>query len=115
MTNKLITSGLIASLVLATAGTAAVAAQSEDVTAAITEEQAIQFALAEVTGEVQEAELDSEDGKAVYEIEILTADGTEMEVEIDGDTGAVLKAEAEDADDEDDGENDKDDVDNDDA
>ena len=36
MTNKLITSGLIASLVLATAGTAAVAAQSEDVTAAIT-------------------------------------------------------------------------------
>jgi hypothetical protein len=36
-------------------------------------------------------ELEREDGCPVYEIEILTADGVEMDVEIDANTGAVLQ------------------------
>ena len=51
-------------------------------------------------GQVRETELENEDGKMVYEIEIIAAaDGKEMEVEIDAETGAVLEVEAEDDDD----------------
>lgn len=102
MTKKLITGGLLAGL-LATAGTAGVvAAQSATEAPGLTEAQAIEIALAEVPGEVQEAELEREDGGQVYEIEILMADGMEMEVEIDANTGDVLEVEAEDDDDDDD-------------
>ena len=65
----------------------------------MTEEQAIEIALLEVPGEVQEIELETEDGATVYEIEIIKADGKEYEVEIAADTGAVLEVEAEDDDD----------------
>ena len=43
-----------------------------------------------------EAELDREEGLLVYEIEILTDDGTEMEIEIAADTGAILAVEEDD-------------------
>jgi uncharacterized membrane protein YkoI len=68
----------------------------------LTEMQAVEIALAEVPGEVQETELEREDGVLVYEIEILTADGVEMEVEINADSGEILEIEAEDDDDDDD-------------
>lgn len=96
MNKKWITGGVLAGL-LATAGTAGVVvAQSATEAPGLSEAQAIEIALAEVPGEVQEAELDREDGVQIYEIEILTADGVEMEVEIDAETGAILEIEAED-------------------
>ena len=60
----------------------------------LTEEQIIEIALSEVPGEVQEVELEREDGMRVYEVEILAADGVEMELEIAADTGDVLKIKA---------------------
>jgi uncharacterized membrane protein YkoI len=101
MTKKLITSGIFAS-VLAAAGVASVAsAQTNVPEPAFTVEQAMEIALAEVPGEVQETELEREDDMLVYEVEILTADGEEMEVEISADTGEILEIEAEDDSDDD--------------
>ncbi|MBO6758996.1 MAG: PepSY domain-containing protein [Roseibium sp.] len=102
MDKKLITGGVVASMLLAMGGMGAVSAQSADAPAALSVTQAIEIALAEVPGAVQETELEREDGRQVYEIEILTADGVEMEVEIDANTGAVLEIEADDGDDDDD-------------
>lgn len=99
MNKKQITGGILASLILATAGAGIVGAKSTDKTAALSEAQAIEIALAEVKGEVQETELEREHGNLVYEIEILTSEGREMEVEIDAETGEVLEIEAEDEDD----------------
>ena len=42
----------------------------------------------------------------IWEVEILTADGQEMEVEIDAQTGNILEIEAEDDDDDDDSDDD---------
>lgn len=103
MTNKMITGGFAAAF-LATLGGAGIALAQSDATAAptLSEAQAIEIALAEVPGEVKETELESEDGLQVYEIEILTAEGKEMEVEIHAGTGEVMDVEAEDDDNEDD-------------
>lgn len=104
MNKKLITSSIFAS-VLAAAGAASISfAQANAPAPAFTIEQAKEIALAEVSGVVQETELEREDGKLVYEVEILTADGVEMEVEINADTGEVLEIEAEAASDDDDDE-----------
>ena len=62
----------------------------------LSEEQAVEIALLEVPGEVQEIELEKDGGLMVYEIEILDADGQEFEVEIAADTGDVIEVEAED-------------------
>jgi len=43
-----------------------------------------------------EAELESEDGKLIYELEVLTTKGNVRELELDASTGAVLKDEEED-------------------
>ena len=99
MTKKLIAGGSIAGLVLSGALVGAVSAQTAAAVTGLTEEQAIEIALLEVPGEVQEIELETEDGATVYEIEIIKADGKEYEVEIAADTGAVLEVEAEDDDD----------------
>lgn len=103
MTKTLITSGAIAGLVLSGALVGAVSAQTAATATGLTEEQAIEIALLEVPGEVQEIELETEDGTTVYEIEIIKADGQEFEVEIAADTGAVIEVEAEDDDEDDDG------------
>lgn len=66
--------------------------------AAISMEQAITAATAQFPGKVLEAELESEDGKAVYEIEIVNTSGEIRELEIDGQTGKVLSSEQEDQD-----------------
>lgn len=49
-----------------------------------------------VPGEIVEVELDRDDGKLIYEIDILTQTGRLRQVEIDAETGAVLEVEDED-------------------
>ena len=62
-------------------------------------DQAIQTALQKVQGTVVEAELEEEENhKAIWEVEIVTADGKLIEVEIDAKTGEVLEVEEEKAD-----------------
>ncbi len=64
--------------------------------AKVTADQAIQTALLKVPGTVVEAELEEEkDHKVIWEVEIVTADGKLMEVEIDANTGEVLEVEEE--------------------
>ena len=106
MTQKLITSGAIAGLVLTGALVGTVSAQTAATAPGLTEEQAIEIALLEVPGQVQEIELETEDGSTVYEIEIIGAGGQEFEVEIAADTGTVIEVEAEDDDEDDDGDDD---------
>ncbi len=54
-------------------------------------DQAIQTALQKVQGTVAEVELEEEENhKAIWEVEIVTADGKLIEVEIDAKTGEVL-------------------------
>jgi len=43
-----------------------------------------------------ETELESEDGKLIYELEVLTIEGSVRELEMDASTGALLKDEEED-------------------
>ena len=95
MDKKTISSGALIGVVAAGSMAAAVSAQTAATETGLTEEQVIAIALMEVPGEVQEVDLEREDGMLVYEIEILTADGTEMEVEIVASTGDVLEVEAE--------------------
>lgn len=95
MDKKFITSGALIGLVVAGGIGAAVSAQTAATQTGLTEEQVIAIALMEVPGEVQEVELEREKGMQVYEIEILTPDGREMEVEIAANTGDVLEIEAE--------------------
>ncbi len=99
MDKRMITGGVLAGLVMAGGLAATVSAQTVAAETGLTEEQVIAIALAEVPGEVQEVELEREDGMQLYEIEILTADGIEMEVEIAATTGDVLQIEAEGRDD----------------
>ena len=82
-------------------GQAALAKQAK-----ITQDEAINAALEKVPGTVEEVELEDEKGTIVYEIELVSTDGTEHEVEVDAQTGEVLKVEA---DDDDDGENEEED------
>ncbi|MET1411774.1 PepSY domain-containing protein [Roseibium sp. HPY-6] len=102
MDNKLIFGSAVAGVLMVMGASGAIAAKATAEAPALDETRAIEIALAEVPGTVQETELEREDGKQVYEIEILTADGLEMEVEIDAETGAVLEVEADGDDDDDD-------------
>ena len=95
MDRKMITRGALASLLLAGGAIGAVSAQTVAAETGLSEEQAIQIALLEVPGEVQEVELEREDGMQVYEIEIVSVDGIEFEVEIAADSGDVLEIEEE--------------------
>lgn len=95
MNGKLIAGSALAGLVVAGGIAATVSAQTVAAETGLTEAQVIAIALEEVPGEVQEIELEREDGMAVYEVEILSADGAEMQVEIAAATGEVLEVEAE--------------------
>ena len=94
---------LLAVLALGAVGTTAVVAQSRAVrqaAATITPEQAREAALRAFPGATAEpadesVELETEDGKSVYEVEI-TLNGREMDVLVDAETGAVLSSEVED-------------------
>lgn len=58
-------------------------------------EDAIQVAREQFEVTVIEAELEEEDGKTVWEIELVTKDGKIMEVHVDAITGEVLEIEEE--------------------
>ena len=115
MEKKLIAGGAVASLVFAGALVSTVSAQSVADATGLTEEQVIEIALLEVPGEVQEVELEQEEGMSVFEVEILSGDGQEFEIEVNADTGDVLEVSAEDQDDEDEDEDEEGDGDSDDA
>lgn len=107
MNKKQIAGGVLAGLILTAGAAGTVWAQTANEATALTEDQAIEIALAEVPGTVQDTELEREDGVMVFEIEILATDGTEMEVEIDANTGTIIEVEAEEEDhDDDDDDND---------
>jgi uncharacterized membrane protein YkoI len=98
MNTKLIAGGALTGLILAGGIAGMVSAQSAADATGLTEEQIIAIALTEVPGDVTDVELERERGKRIYEVEIRTQDGTEMEVEIAADTGDILRVEAEDDD-----------------
>lgn len=58
----------------------------------ISQEEAIEIALAEVEGTLESVELDDDDGRAVYEVEINTGAGDDdAEFDIDAVTGEILE------------------------
>lgn len=67
----------------------------QTMSAKVTIEEAIQTAKTKFPGRVVEAELESEDGTLVYEVEIVNASGEEHEIEIDAQTGEILSSENE--------------------
>jgi uncharacterized membrane protein YkoI len=95
MDKRLIVGGAVSGILMTAGIVGAVSAQTLATETGLTEEQAIEIALMEVSGEVQEVELEREDGRMVYEISIQADDDTEMEVEVAADTGDVLEIEAE--------------------
>ncbi|MCU7741291.1 PepSY domain-containing protein [Priestia megaterium] len=62
---------------------------------AISEEQAKTIALKQVQGRVIHVDLDSDDGVMKYEVLIMTDKNQIYEVEINANTGAVIKVEQE--------------------
>jgi len=59
-------------------------------------EQILEKAQAELPGRVIEIELDQENGRYTYELEIVDAEGRVWELEMDAATGEVLETERED-------------------
>lgn len=62
-------------------------------TAKITIDQAVKTALESFPGKVIEAELEKKQDKAVWEVEILTAEQGIMVVHVDAESGAVITTE----------------------
>lgn len=96
MMNKIIAGNVIAGLIFATGIVGVASAQSakQDVqTPTLDIVKAIEIAKAEVPGLVIEAELDDDDGVQIYEVEIVNANGIEMEVKINAETGEILEVE----------------------
>jgi uncharacterized membrane protein YkoI len=58
--------------------------------AKVTVEEAVKTATDKVPGKVIEAEIEKKHGKAVWEVEIATADNRIMEVHLDSASGAVI-------------------------
>ncbi|MEK3855682.1 PepSY domain-containing protein [Cytobacillus sp. FSL H8-0458] len=61
----------------------------------ISEQKAIEIAEKEVNGTMKEIEKDEDDGQILYEVELKTSKG-EADVDIDAETGKVLKVELDD-------------------
>ena len=61
--------------------------------AKVTIEQAIKAASEKIPGTVIEAELEKKQGHTVWEVEVVTTDGTVMEAIVDSETGAVTHIE----------------------
>jgi uncharacterized membrane protein YkoI len=61
--------------------------------AKVTIEQAIKAASEKVQGTVIEAELAKKEGKTIWEVAVVTTDGTVMEAMVDSETGAVTTVE----------------------
>lgn len=114
MNTKLIAGSALTGLVLAGGIAGQISAQSVADATGLTEDQVIEIALMEIPGEVIGVEQDNEDGTQIFEVEILAANGTETEIEIDANTGEILKVAAEDRDCDKDRDHDRDDDDDDD-
>ncbi len=78
--------------------------------AKISKDEASRTALARVSGEIIESELDREIGKLVYEFKIRDQNGKNQEVLVDAQTGEIVSVEAENENDDDDADNDADDI-----
>ena len=64
--------------------------------ASISFDQAVEIALADVPGQVVEAELEREDGVVVWEIEVVDSQNQLFEFEIDANSGDILEKELDD-------------------
>jgi len=62
----------------------------------VTAERAQEIALGVVPGRVTEIELDDEDGRTVWEIDVAGEDGWEYDIDVDATTGEVVKQERDD-------------------
>lgn len=58
--------------------------------ATVSIEQAVQVGIATHPGKVIEAELEREEGRVVWDLEIVTADGSITELAIDASSGAIV-------------------------
>ncbi|WNM62128.1 PepSY domain-containing protein [Candidatus Nitrospira neomarina] len=67
-----------------------------NLTTSVTMEEAINTATTQFPGKLLEAEMESEDGKVIYEVEIVNAAGEIREFEIDAQSGKILSSELED-------------------
>ncbi|MCG5103234.1 PepSY domain-containing protein [Oceanobacillus alkalisoli] len=56
-------------------------------------EEAMNIAVGRVPGQIVKVELEKEQGVWVYEVEIITAQGVKYEVEVDMNTGNIVKIE----------------------
>jgi uncharacterized membrane protein YkoI len=65
--------------------------------AKITPDEAKAAALAAVPGSATKVELENEDGRVVYKVEVAGADGRQTDLEIDAGNGAVLSRKTEEA------------------
>jgi len=74
----------------------------------ISAEQARKTALGRVSGTIIEEELEKENGRIVYSIEIRDENKKVFDVEVDAETGEIVNVEEEDEDDEDEDGDDKD-------
>ena len=54
-------------------------------------EDAISIAMTQIPGEVTKAELDTENGRLVYEVDIITRQGIEYDMDIDAETGRITR------------------------
>ncbi|WP_067176826.1 PepSY domain-containing protein [Microtetraspora niveoalba] len=110
-----IVAGLAAAAAITAGGTAAFAADQAPASSAsaagapapkrpaVSNEQAVRAALAEVPGGwVTATELEHEHGRRVWEIEVRASDGSQREVTVDAVKGSVLRNEADHDDDRDD-------------
>lgn len=80
-------SGLIAVGGIATMVSAQTAAEQTK----LTEEQIMEIVLLEVPGEVTEVDLEERRGYTFYEVEVIAADGSMMELRIAADDGEILR------------------------
>lgn len=109
MSVKLLVTPFIAVLVAASVASPALADRGsgrggdhDDALAAVEARQALplsrifEIAQGAVPGEIIEVELDREDDRLIYEVDILTSTGRLRQVEIDARTGEVLEVEDED-------------------
>ena len=104
--SALLVTSAIASLIVAGASLTAFSSQTDQEDdannpelvsqAAVSMEQAITIALAEVPGKVTESEIEEEDGTLVWEVEVLGSDNNEYELKIDANDGRVLEKELDD-------------------
>lgn len=95
MNKNIIKAGALTTLIAVGGMIGSVSAQTVADETGLTEDQIIAIALTEVPGEVSEVEREIEDGVDIYEVEIVSEDGTEFEVEINAITGEVLEIEEE--------------------